>query len=520
MKHLWQRITILLLALGLLFLCGCQTAPAPETTREEEPLTISIGFWNAKSMLLDDPVQQYIEQRFHVEFVPVDMNYANYTTVLQQLASYNQLPDLFASDIIRTSACESWITQGRIQPLPEDLAAYPHLKAYVEQDYIQQFRHTDGAFYALPRLTYADRELWPLDRCVIVRRDWMEQLNLSQPQCWEDFEEILRSFVENDPAGMDTIGLTTVNMSLMGSLFLNFFPELCYIEHGWMFENDRWMPVYCSENTKDMLQKLQDLYREGLLDPDLAYSSREKAVKAFLEGKAGAICIQYMDLVSAFAEEGQLAQAHEKIQVLKPWPALDGNRYRFTTNLHWSESYFGSSADAEKMDRIMQIYDWLLSPEFEDILSHGLEGIDWVRENGEIRSLSETAQDPILKYPSLALFCDLVQWDQEDQYQLTPRNVLRFGEENILYAQELLEWYAKNTVTLSSPDPVQGMSLPHKNNLVNNYVIHDNMLEVLFREEDARTAWPKALEELAQITPLREAIEEVTIQAKAQGITP
>lgn len=491
MSHPFRSAAALLAALSLLFLSGCRTAPA-EGTAPEAPMTISIGFWNAKSMLLDDPVQQYIEERFHVEFVPVDMNYSNYTTVLQQLASYDQLPDLFASNVIGTSAYESWITEGRIRPLPENLSAYPNLEEYVQQEYVLAHRYTDGIFYALPRMTYRDPELWPLDRCVIVRRDWMEKLCLPEPESWQEFEAVLRAFVERDPDGNgkdDTVGLTSVNMSLMGSLFLNYFPELGYIEKGWMYEKDVWMPVYCSDRTKEMLQLVQNLYRGGLLDPELAYSSREKAVKAFIEGKAGAICIQYMDLVTAFAEEGQLAEAHAQIQVLKPWPAADGQRHRFTTNLHWSESYFGSSVDEEKMDRILTIYDWLLSSEFETILSHGLEGTDWVREGDEIRPLSGEPQDPILKYPSLALFCDLVQWDQEDQYELTPRNIVRFGEENIVYARELLKWYEENTVALPGRDPVQSMSLPYKNNLVNNYAIHDIMLEVLFGEEDALTAW-------------------------------
>ena len=206
------------------------------------------------------------------------------------------------------------------------------------------------------------------------------------------------------------------------------------------------------------------------------------------------------------------------IQVLKPWHAQDGNHYRFTTSLHWSESYFSATVDEEKMDRILQIYDWLLSPEFDILLAHGLEGVDYILEGDTYCALDASQPSPMAKYPSLTLFSTLAEWNQDKQYELTEANIKRFGEENIRYAQELLQWYKENTIRVPYNDEIKFMSLPYKNNLVNNYVIQNKMLGIIFGEEPAVTAWPKALEELAEITPLREAITEVTAQAEALGL--
>ena len=504
-----------------LSLTGCQRGEKAQTPPENPPLTISIGFWNAQDALIGDDVQQYVEDKFNVNLVPVNMNYENYTTILQQLASYNQLPDIFASDIVGTSAYESWIDQNRIQALPENLEAYPHLQEYVEQPYMQMFRYSDDKFYALPRLTYPNEDLWALDRCIIVRRDWMDTLGLEEPQTWDEFTNVLRAFVEDDPDGNgqnDTKGLTAVNMSLLETVYLNEFPELCYTERGWMYEDEQWIPVYCSKNAKDALQLMQNLQKENLLDCDLAYTSRPKAAGDFIEGRTGAICIQYTELLDEFSERGKLPEAHSMIQVLKPWPAQDGNRYRFTTSLHWSESYFSATVDEEKMDRILQIYDWLLSPEFDILLAHGLEGVDYILEGDTYCALDTSQPSPMAKYPSLTLFSTLAEWNQDKQYELTEANIKRFGEENIRYAQELLQWYKENTIRVPYNDEIKFMSLPYKNNLVNNYVIQNKMLGIIFGEEPAVTAWPKALEELAEITPLREAIAEVTAQAEALGL--
>ena len=136
-------------------------------------------------------------------------------------------------------------------------------------------------------------------------------------------------------------------------------------------------------------------------------------------------------------------------------------------------------------------------PEFDTLLTYGLEGIDYTLDGDTYCSLDPNQPSPIVKYPSLTLFSKLVEWNQDKQYELTEANIIRFGEENILYAQELLEWYKENTLRVPYNDEIKFMSLPYKNNLVNNYVIQDRMLGIIFGEEPAVTAWPKALEELA-----------------------
>lgn len=504
-------------ALCAALLTGCATPPPLTETPETAPMEISVGFWNASEYLQGDAVQQYIEDRFNISFTPVNMSYENYTTVLQQLASSNQLPDLFASDIIGTSAYESWISQGLIRPLPQQTDTYSHLHAYLSTEYMQQSLYNGCERYAIPRLTYSSEDQWALDRCVIVRRDWMEKLGLTQPESWEDFEAILTAFVQQDPDGNgmdDTAGLTAVNMSLLETLYLNWFPELCYTERGWMYEDQRWIPVYASQKTGTALAKIQHLYRSGLLDNQLAYGNQAMAVNRFLDGKVGAICIQYSSLLRSYAQCGRLADAADQIQVLIPWPAEDGNRYRFTTSLHWSESYFGANVSDAKMDKILELYDWLLSDEFAQLYQYGLNDT----QNG-IASLERIPEEsPSLQYPSLYLFNSLVSWNQDQQYELTPASEQLYGAENIEYAQDLLDWYRQNTCRVYYNDDIKNMSTPAKNNLLNNYVIQDEMLKIIVGEEDATTAWPRKLEELNSVTPLQQAITEVNEKAAAMGI--
>lgn len=515
--------------LAALLACCCMTAACdrqPESRLQqpaEDPMHISIAFWNVSDKLIGDDLQRYIEKKFNVVFDPVSVTYDNYTERLQQLASSDELPDIVANDILGTSAYESWITQGKIRPIPKDLSEYPLLEAYLDQPYNERFKRDNGSYYMIPRLTYSDEALWSLDRCIMVRRDWMERLGLSEPRSWEEFAAILRAFVHDDPDGNgvdDTGGLIATHQNTLEAVYLPLFPEISNTERGWLYENGQWMPVYCSEKAAPALEKLRELYAQGLLSKDFAYVSIHEAIKSFADGKNGAICGQYYKVLTYLAEVDRLEEAMQLVQILPTWPAEDGNCYRFTTSLHWSESYFGANVSDEKMARIMSLYNWLLSEDFARLYEYGVEGEDWEWRDGAVHSLTETPVSPLHKYPCLTIMARLPEWRQDEQYMMNDYNVLTYGYDALVYAREMLDWFRNNAKRVNYNFDIVFMSLPSKNSLVYNSVVQEAMSKVIVGEESALTAWPEALKRLAESTPLLQAINDVTAYAAQEGILP
>ena len=519
-----KPVLLLTLIITSTMLAGCRkSSPQPETSGKEPPTEISVGYWNVTDNLTGDPLQEYIEDKFNISLVPISMNYDNYPSVLQQLSVQNNLPDLFTNDILGTSTYETWIKTNKIRSIPKDLSDYPKLDAYLSQPYTERFKRTDGFVYAIPRMTYDSEFLWALDRCILVRKDWMKELGLDAPQNWEEFEAMLSAFVHDDPDGNgldDTEGLNATHPNTLEAVFLSLFPELSNTERGWMYEEGQWMPVYNSVKTAAALQKVQDLYRQGLLSSQIFYTTTAAAKDDFINGKTGAICMQYYGLIKYFAEKGMLDRADDMIMVIPPWPAEDGNRYRFTTSLHWAEVYFGSNVTDEKMAKILEILEWVLSDEFNYIWQYGLEGVDWEYRDGQPYLLGSNAVSPMVKYPSLSLFCYLVKWNQDAQYEDSKGNELLYGKENIETAQNLLAWYQENTERVNYNYDIIFMSTPAKDNLVSNRYVQQQMFKVILEEEDALTAWPRALDSIRETTTLRQAIEEVTAEAQRLGIEP
>lgn len=524
-----MKKTCMLLAACMLIVLptsGCRQAASVSLPPQSAPTEIILAFWNAQDELLGDRLQAYIEQKLNIRFKAVSVNYDNYMTVLQQMAAADNLPDVFANNVIGTTVYESWISQGKIRALPKDLSKYPNLEAYLDTPYNERFRRGDGSYYVIPRLTYSDEEMWALDRVLMVRKDWMRALGLDPPESWDDFVDLLQSFVEEDPDAngkADTGGLIATHMNTLEAIYLSIFPEMSNTERGWMYEKGKWIPVYASEKAGAALQKMQDLYRKGLLVKDFPYTSTKDAIEKFICGEAGAICAQYYMLAHYFTDVGMQDQIDDMIQIIRPWPAPDGNTYRFTTSLHWSESYFGAGVDDDKMQAILRLYDWLLSDEFSLISQYGLEGIDWQyssNSGGKIELIGSDTRAPLTKYPSLDVFRSLVYWDQEKQYESTDANAIAVGRDAVRTAQQELVWFHENTLRVNYNFDIVFMATPAKNSMPYNSDVQDEMIKVIVGEEDALTAWPKVMERLYKTTTLRAAVDEVTKEAEFEGITP
>jgi putative aldouronate transport system substrate-binding protein len=460
-----------------------------------DKMIIRIGMWDIADYLIGDEVLSTIEDRFQVILEPVNVNYTNWTQEYQKMAASNSLPDIIVHDIVGSATYAAWVAQGKIRPLPSDLSAYPNFQNYMNAEYIQNFREKTGELYLIPRLTYSDEKLWALDRCIVMRKDWLERLNLDLPQSYEEFKAVIKAFSESDFDGdgkKNTIGLATENMNTVEALYLNIFPELSNVERGWMKEDELWMPVYASKKTGDALSYTKELYDLGLLDKEFAYRTIKEAFSLFTEGKAGAICCQYFNLLKHWKTVDDKDDYLDKIVVLKPWPTEDGNTYSFTSSLHWSELYINEQVDDEKMDKILEIFDFLLSKEADELF-YRKDDPNWRDNNPSIEALST-----------------LVSWNQDNIYNKTDASIEIYGEANIDYAIELMDWYQSQTKGVDLNNEIIFTSTPSKLLLPTYQEIKDDMIRVIVGKEPANKSWEKVLEKYRSNTPLVQAINEVT----------
>lgn len=148
----------------------------------------------------------------------------------------------------------------------------------------------DGKLYAFPNAEIDDGAmmLW-------LRNDWIEKLGLEEPKTMEECMDIVKAFVENDAAGNgETVGLACSTGLIAGSdetygmdaIFTKFgsAPE------NWIL-NDNGEVEYGSltQETKEALGYLNELYESGVIDSRFLLRKTENIDELVIEGKCGAI---------------------------------------------------------------------------------------------------------------------------------------------------------------------------------------------------------------------------------------
>lgn len=396
-------------------------ASTPAQDRNAEHLEITIGYWDSENALVNDEIQKTIEEKFNVTFVPVNMTWEDYYQKLQLWASSDSLPDLFAADVRNSTSFLDWANQGLLRALPEDLSAYPSLEKYMDSPMTDTCK-VNGDVYAIFRQTYLEQAEVVRDRSIVYRWDLAQAAGITEePTNWEEFREMIQAIIKADPEGKNIQGMTTTFTDLPVGIFFSYNNPLATQSGSsfyWVDNGDgTYVPAYFSgENLGDNMlpvwNLIRDMYEEGTIEPDFALASYDTGYSKFLNGQAAALmangyCGSYGD-VGQYWEEVNGGDYLEDVRCLDFMPSADGNLYHWVWAYAWSETCISSKVDDQKMDRILQIFDYLLTEEGVLLSRLGIEGVTYEKgEDGVYRYLNGNPQDT---YPSIGVWHDLVCW--------------------------------------------------------------------------------------------------------------
>lgn len=126
--------------------------------------------------------------------------------------------------------------------------------------------------------------------------------------------------------------------------------------------------------------------------------------------------------------------------MLKLMPDVHGEKTYPIWGYAWSESYISAKAGKEKQDRILQIFDYLLSDEGAFFAAYGPEG-DLYEVVDDRVVLHDADVAVAAKYPSCALLSILVRWDPslyDDRFpSLVPESYVRVNQELVEEARHI-----------------------------------------------------------------------------------
>lgn len=147
----------------------------------------------------------------------------------------------------------------------------------------------EGKLYALPDtvIDHGATLLW-------MRKDWMDQLELKEPETMEEAMQIIKKFVTQDIAGNgETIGLvsSTDIVSENGSMYSldPIFTIFHAAPQDWILDkNGNVSYGSIAKETKEALSYISGLYQSGILDSRFLLRTTENIDQLIREGKCGA----------------------------------------------------------------------------------------------------------------------------------------------------------------------------------------------------------------------------------------
>lgn len=490
-----------------------------------EHMDISLAFWDVETYFTgteDDKVLNTIEEKFNVTFVPQNVTWDDYGQKLQLWAASGSLPDIFVGGERSKSSFSKWADEGLLKEIPADLSQYENLAKYMDSPELPTCQ-VNGKTYCIFRQTYPEQAYTVKDRTLIYRWDLAQKAGITkEPENWDEFREMIKAIVAADPEGKGIQGLTASNYGWLTGIFFPYSMPLGAaggVTFYWVNNGDgTYVPAYLAgEEIGDAAlpawQLLRDMYTEGTIEKDIAVTTSAQAIEKFLQGTNAALIIDgasdnVYQKVAQYWEDIYGKDFLNDVKFLGLMKDQNGKQAYPIWDYAWSESYFSSQVDDAKMDRILSIYDYLLSEEGTILSVAGIEGESYaIDAEGKI-NYDDFGGAPAQIFNSIDVFSILVNWasgkENADKFpSVVPQEYVDIDSARVEAAKTVLipEYNYECTAAFIGLNSQLALN------------VEDDMLTIMTGTEPVEKMWGDIIEGYRDLG-LDEAIEQVNNAVK------
>jgi len=316
---------------------------------------------------------------------------SNYREALQIMLAGGDYPDAVLMDSVSD--------QAFIDALNNDLlvSITPYLEQYGQS--IQKYSYPmsmntlkakdDDEIYGIPRTTVLRADGFG------IRKDWAEHLNLELPEdggslTLDEFTELIRAFTYDDPDGnglKDTFGLRTESTG--GVLGVHGVIGWAFGLIGWQEIDGEYIDLQFSkkhDNYKRALEYMNMLWKEGYVDPDWPSITNDVAQQRF---EAGVYGVQTMFAGHVTQNINNIRKVNENGDLL--WVSGIENEEGKVIGGSFSDGLWNFTSimkTAKKPERIIELYDYMLSDNAWTETVYGPQGMVWdFNSDGEMENI-------------------------------------------------------------------------------------------------------------------------------------
>ena len=417
-----KKITSLLLVLLMaLSLAACSTgapaeAPATDAPAAETPtdgtdapaadggaesayadkLTISMSMLDAEKSGVSAK-DQWLCEKFNFEWDLIPVTWGDWNEKVRAWIAGDDLPDILWWDMKagNTSEFRMWAEAGAFREIPQDMSAWPELEALLERAWSdEKFLTVNGKLYGWPCLR-ANPD-WYDDACFnqfVYRRDWAKAVGMyteGDMYTWDEVKAMIKAVQEQDPGNLgagQTIGIVSETWAFPGVfLELSGWQQKRY---GYQINEETGLYEYyaATDGYLNELKHVTELYQDGYIWKDQVVDSGSDGMNNFYGGKA------FMALTGAgptwltgtawpkMVDTGIVDSRDDVAPMIVLSPADNETFYLIQTEDLWTVAHFRHDLEDEKMNRILDIWNWLASEEGRIFRVAGIEGVDYTKND-------------------------------------------------------------------------------------------------------------------------------------------
>ncbi len=349
-------------------------APAENPGGERQKITVAVynrdNVPASEGSIIDNRWTRWIQENapVDVEFIAIPRWESG--EKYNALFASNTAPDLieeFGVDNMNT-----FYTNGLLMPLNDVIDQYSTTYKQLLTDYpaLESFlTKEDGQMYTFGVVNKSSSNHY-----LIVRTDWLENLDLEVPKTTEDFVEVCKAFTNDDPDGNgqnDTLALSYAGV--MNSLIRAMYGGM----GSWM---DDWYKAdpagqsteikYHWEHAQAAIAMMEELYDAGCVSKDYATDTGTQAQQDFLNGKLGFLGLNGgKGAVLNILTNLKANNPDATIKAI-PLPVSEFGAFQ-PAGGGYLQSNAAINADCEHPEAVMAYIDWLNTPETLLTLKYG-----------------------------------------------------------------------------------------------------------------------------------------------------
>jgi ABC-type glycerol-3-phosphate transport system substrate-binding protein len=417
---------------------GSAAQGAQDDLKDKQQITIMAMSYQGGGWPDHHPMIDFLDQKFNIDlklqWVPTD----SYSEKLNVLAASGSFPDAF---LLERTEFLKWRDKGVFLDVKPLIAKYPNMLKNLGGDEALQFMNPKGKYYGFPYYTIETRD------SLGIRKDWLDKLKLPMPTTTDEFLKVTTAFATQDPDGdgkQDTFGFSAaITPSKTDIQFIDQLKMAFGLVNGWGLKDGKMISWHTqNKELKDFATFMNKAYTSGALDKDFAVNKNKDPLDKYMAGKVGTLQVVPTQVYSNVIPSVQkVAPGAETVQLLPP-KGPNGQQGTKTTATT-IRVVINSKIDSKKQERIMKLFDYLVSDEGTIVARNGIEGVHYKKEG-----------DKYVKLPA---------FDTDRPYLLStwllrkndPNIQIRLWDDQAM-ANKVSQWFSNNA-PFRKPDESAGL---------------------------------------------------------------